>query len=179
MLLHQSCGLKSSFCDVTNKKMREHELTNHRPSLTIACSLFLNLNLNLILCKGTVSGYSVNRWPSTFVKFTQQDGRKKSDGKTLVCDKRDRVITCVFCRGLHITPMFSGPLQKNLFKGNWSLAKSCFKQNYCQARHPRFAVFFPVCRLLSSPVPSCCVGFTSLKNVQLVLHIAAMTSLKR
>ena len=47
-----------------HKKMREHELTNYRPSLSRARSLFLNLNLNLILCKGTVSGYSVNRWPS-------------------------------------------------------------------------------------------------------------------
>ena len=44
-------------------------------------------------------------------EFTQKDG------KTLVCDKRDRAITCVFCRDLHLTPMFSGPLQKDLFKG--------------------------------------------------------------
>ena len=33
-----------------------------------------------------------------------------TDGtKTLVRDKRDRAITCVFCRDLHITPMFFGP----------------------------------------------------------------------
>ena len=25
-------------------------------------------------------------------------------------------ITCVFCRDLHLTPMFSGPLQRDLFK---------------------------------------------------------------
>ena len=41
--------------------------------------------------------------------------------------------------------MFSGPLQKDLFEGKWSLAKSCFKQNYCHACHK-------VCRLLSFPV---------------------------
>lgn len=37
--------------------------------------------------------------------------------------------------------MFSGRLQKDLFKGKWALAKSVFKQNY------------KLCRLLSSPVP--------------------------
>ena len=43
--------------------------------------------------------------------------------------------------------MFSGPLQKDLFKGEWSSAETCFKQNYCHARSsPK------VCRLLSSPV---------------------------
>ena len=63
---------------------------------------------------------------------------RKEDGKTLVCDKRDRAITCAFCRDLV------------LFKGKWSLAKSCFKQNYCHACHTRFAVFFPL--------PYCCVS---------------------
>ena len=51
------------------------------------------------------------------------------------------------CRDRHLTPMFSGPLQKDLLKGKWNLAKSCFKQNYCPACHTRFAVF-----LSSSPV---------------------------
>ena len=46
--------------------------------------------------------------------------------------------------------MFSGLLQKDLFKGKWILAKSYFKQNYCHACHTRFAVFFPL--------PSCCVS---------------------
>ena len=48
----------------------------------------------------------------------QQDGRKKRTAqKKLVRDKRIRAITCMFCRDLHLTPMFSGPLQKDLFKG--------------------------------------------------------------
>ena len=42
-------------------------------------------------------------------------------------DRRDRAITDVFYRNLHFTPMFSGPLQKDLFKEKRSLAKSCFK----------------------------------------------------
>ena len=43
-----------------------------------------------------------------------------------------------------LTSMFSGLLQKDLFKRKWSLAKSYFKQNYCHACHTRFAVFFPL-----------------------------------
>ena len=43
--------------------------------------------------------------------------QEEDDGKTLVCDKRDRAVTCVFCRDRHLTPMFSSPLQKDLFKG--------------------------------------------------------------
>ena len=46
-----------------------------------------------------------------FSEFTQKDV------KMLVCDKRERAITCVFCRDLHLTLMFSGLLQKDLFKG--------------------------------------------------------------
>ena len=34
-----------------------------------------------------------------------------------VCDKRDRAITCVFCRDLHLALMFSCVLQKDLLKG--------------------------------------------------------------
>ena len=52
--------------------------------------------------------------------------------------------------------MFSGLVQKDLFKGKWSLAKSYFKQNYGHACHTRFAVVFPL--------PSCCVS--SLMIVQ-------------
>ena len=46
-----------------------------------------------------------------FSEFTQKDG------KMLECDKRDRAITYVFCRDLHLTLMFSGLLQKDLLKG--------------------------------------------------------------
>ena len=44
-------------------------------------------------------------------EFTQQDDRKKMTAK------RDRAITCVLCHDLHLTPMFSRPLRKDLFKG--------------------------------------------------------------
>ena len=94
---------------------------------------------------------SITNWPYRrgSSEFTQQDGRKKRTAKCL-CDKRDKAISYVFCRDLHLTSMFSGLLQKDLFKGKWILAKSYFKQNYCHACHTRFAVFFPL--------PSCCVS---------------------
>ena len=62
----------------------------------------------------------------------------------------NRAITCVFCRDLHLTTMFTGPLQRDLFKGRWSLAERCLKQNSCHACHTKFAVFFPL--------PSRCVS---------------------
>ena len=43
--------------------------------------------------------------------------QEEEDGKTLVCDKRDRAITYVFYRDLLLTLRFSGLLQKYLCKG--------------------------------------------------------------
>ena len=63
-----------------------------------------------------------------------------NNGKTLVCDKRDRAINCEFV--VNLTLMFSGLLKKDLFDGNWRLAESFFKQNLSHK----------VCRLLSSSV---------------------------
>ena len=66
--------------------------------------------------------------------------------------RRGRQIACVWrtWQGYNLrvlswswlTSMFSGLLQKDLFKRKWSLAKSYFKQNYCHVCHTRFAVFF-------------------------------------
>ena len=53
-------------------------------------------------------------------EFTPQDGkidRIEEDSETLACDKRERAITCVFRRDLYLTTLFSGLLQKDLFKG--------------------------------------------------------------
>ena len=60
-----------------------------------------------------------------------------------------------------LTSMFSDLLRKDLFKGKWSLAKSCFKQNYCHACHTRFAVLFPL--------PSCCVSSQILEQYWTIL----------
>ena len=46
--------------------------------------------------------------------FSQR--QEEEDGKTLVGDKRDRAITCAFCRDLHLTLMFCGLLGKYQFK---------------------------------------------------------------
>ena len=55
--------------------------------------------------------------------------------------------------------MFSGLLQKDLFKGKCSLARSYFKQNYWHACRTSFAIFFPF--------PSCRV---SLHYLSVYLH---------
>ena len=47
----------------------------------------------------------------------QVDGKEEEEGKTFVCDKHDRAVTCMFCRDLHLALMFSGLQQKDLFKG--------------------------------------------------------------
>ena len=44
--------------------------------------------------------------------------QEEEDGKTLLCDKRDRAITCVFCRDLHLKLMFSGLYKKIRLKEN-------------------------------------------------------------
>ena len=64
--------------------------------------------------------------------------------------RKQRAITWEFCRGLPLSLMFSGLLQKGLFKERCSLVKCFFKQNYCHACHTIFAVFFPL--------RSCCVS---------------------
>ena len=51
------------------------------------------------------------------VSLPNRTAGSQEDGRTLVCDKRDKAISYVFCRDLHLTSMFSGLLQKDLFKG--------------------------------------------------------------
>ena len=41
-----------------------------------------------------------------------RDDTKNGCLQTLVCDKRDRAITCEFCRDLHLTLMFSSLYKK-------------------------------------------------------------------
>ena len=74
--------------------MREHELTDHRSFLSRARSLFLNLNLNLILCQGTLSDYSVNRWPSTSVNVnlrnrTGEERRRQTITEAFILKKSE------------------------------------------------------------------------------------------
>ena len=51
---------------------------------------------------------------------------------------------------LHVTLLFLALLQKDLFKGMWSLAEGFFHENYCHACHTRFSAVFPL--------PSGCVS---------------------
>ena len=67
-------------------------------------------------------------------EFMQQDGRKKRTAKCMCVTNLTSYCLRVL---LWFTLMFSGLLQKDLFKGGWSLAKN-------------FAIFFPL--------PPCCVS---------------------
>ena len=57
--------------------------------------------------------------------------QEEEDGKTLVRDKRDRVIVCVFRRDLHLTLMFSGLLQK---RSVWGLGFSVWGNFFLQTK---------------------------------------------
>ena len=71
---------------------------------------------------------------------------EEEDGNTqLVCDKRDRAITCVFCRDRHLPPMFSGPLQKTVQR-KVKFGEKLFQTNLLSRLSHKVAVF------LSRPV---------------------------
>ena len=57
-----------------------------------------------------------------------------------------RAITCMVCRDLHLKSLFSGLLQKDLFKGRWSLMKGHNHSHACHGCHTN------ICRLLSSVI---------------------------
>ena len=60
-------------------------------------------------------------------EFTQQDDRKRGRQNTCVWQAYDlRVLWWSSLKS-----MFSGLLQKDLFKGGWSSPQKFFKQNYC------------------------------------------------
>ena len=51
------------------------------------------------------------------VSLCNRTAEERIRQNSVVCNKRDRVITCVFCQDLHLTLMFSALVQKDLFKG--------------------------------------------------------------
>ena len=54
---------------------------------------------------------------SKFITFTQQDGREKMTAKRLCVTNVTGLLFAYFFRDLHLTLMFSGLLQIELFKG--------------------------------------------------------------
>ena len=77
--------------------------------------------------------------------FTQQFGRKKTTVKTFVSDKRERAITCVFCRDLHLTLTISG-LFKRICLKEGKFGGKCFQTKLLSRLSHK------VCRLLFSSV---------------------------
>ena len=72
---------------------------------------------------------------------TRLKGREEN-GKTLVCDKRERAISCELCRDPYLTLMFSG-LCKN----------TCLMESGVKVISNKIIVTLVICRLLSSPYP--------------------------
>ena len=63
-----------------------------------------------------------------------------------MCDKCDRAITCVFCHDLLLTSVFSGPLQKDLFKRKVKFGEKLLQTKLLSRLSHKG------CRRLSSPV---------------------------
>ena len=85
-------------------------------------------------------------------EFLQQDSKKKRMAKRLCVTNVTGLLLEHFLwwSSLIVKIIFPGLLQKDLFKGGWSLADKFFKQNYCHTCHTKFAVFLPL--------PACCVS---------------------
>ena len=84
--------------------------------------------------------------PLVISEFTLQEGRKKKeDGKTLVRDESDKAITCVLCRYLHLTLMFSGRFTKISVQRKVKFGEELFQTKLLSRLSHK------VCRLLSSP----------------------------
>ena len=95
-------------------------------------------------------------------EFTQRDDRKKRTAKRLCATNVTGLYDLRILWWSSLKSMFSGLLQKDLFKGGWSLSEMFFKQNYCHACHTRFVIFFPLpsCRISSLLAECGCVSTT-------------------
>ena len=80
--------------------------------ITWSISLAISISLALYLLFWKVFSTVFNLYKNTS-ELTQQDDRKiKEDNKKFLCDKRDRVIICVFCRGFHLLCSLMGQFNK-------------------------------------------------------------------
>ena len=71
----------------------------------------------LDICMKDLSSLKNESLKGRVLSLSNRTAGPDEDGKMLTCDKCGRVITYVFCRDLYLTVMFSGLLQKDLFKG--------------------------------------------------------------
>ena len=88
--------------------------------------------------------------------------QKEEDGKTFVCDKRDRAITGMFCRDRHLTWFLV--FYKKICLKEGEVWRKVFSNNNIIVTfvNTRFAVFFPL--------RSCCVSSPLLGSRTLVTH---------
>ena len=124
-----------------------------------AASLLTNLCKLLQLCIWAIPSPALDVWPWNLlsllifqqcwwilVSLCNRMAERRGRQSARVTDLTSYCLRVL----LWFTLMFSGLLQKDLFKGGWSLAKNFFKPNYCHACHTRFSIFFPL--------PPCCVS---------------------
>ena len=78
----------------------------------------------------------------------------------LLCDKRDRAITCLLCRDLHLTLKFSGLCKKICLKERFG-GKIFQTKLFSRLSHK-------VCCFLSSPVLLC--KFTYRQRIKISAH---------
>ena len=90
-----------------------------------SCILLPRISLGCKLVAVTYQEYECAVW-LVIVSLCNRTAEERIRENPVVCNKRDRVITCVFCQDLHLTLMFSALVQKDLFKGMLSLAESFF-----------------------------------------------------
>ena len=122
------------------------------------------------MCPTIVAGIEsgealVNYWPLESLR-NRTAGRE--DRKTLLCDKRHIAISCEFWSWCYLNINIFLSLQKDPFKGKWSLTKSYFFQNYCHAWHTRLAVFVPF--------PSCCASSLPSTNTRGLCELGPVPS---
>lgn len=65
------------------------------------------LQATAVICSSTKSANE---------RVSAKGRHKEEDSRMFVCDKRDMAFTFVFCRDLHLPFVFSGFLQKDMFK---------------------------------------------------------------
>ena len=81
-----------------------------------SCILFSRISLGCKLVAVTYQEYECAVC-LVIVSLCNRTTEGRIRQNSVVCNKRDRVIICVFCQDLYLTLMFSALVQKDLFKG--------------------------------------------------------------
>ena len=120
--------------------------TNIMPSIVFNCYLALLMQIRAVIaiCFDLTGR---QRFKITFYYVLPMlllvSLRKKRTAKRLSVTNVTGLLLARFV-GNSLNMMFFALLQKDLFKGMWSLAEGFLKQDYCRACHTRFTAVFPL-----------------------------------